>query len=209
MLKYLAVLSFCWIFLLGSRLEAQQFDVAVGGGSLYAQGGTYNGGALPTESGGPFLGFSTNYLFKRNLGVQGEVNWRVTQGLYANQIPYRPVFWAFNAMYYHEFNNRISLEVLGGGGGQNVRFYSGTFNCDINGNCTNYVSSNHLMVDGGAGIRLYFFHNFFVRPEARLYFVPNNNNGGTATTHPGFSSTYPVRYGAFLGYTFGSRNKNK
>lgn len=203
MQKYLAVASLCWIFLLGAHLQAQQVDIAIGGGSLYATGGTYNGGALPSERGGTILGVSADYLFKGKWGVQGELNWRFNQGLYANQIPYRPLFWDFNGMYFRRFNDHLGFEALAGVGAQSVRFYSGTYNCDVNGNCTNYISSNDFMVDAGAGVRLYLFHNLFIRPEARLYIVPNNNNGGTASNHPGFSSQFPLRYGAFLGYTFG------
>lgn len=204
MQKYLAVVSLCSIFLMGAQLHAQQVDIALGGGSLLSSGSTYNGGALPSLGSGTLLGVSADFLFKRNWGVQGEVNWRPTQTLYANQIPYRPVFWDVNGIYSRRLNDRLGFEVLVGAGGQSVRFYSGTYNCDVNGNCTNYVSSNNFMADAGAGVRLYVFHNFFVRPEARLYIVPNNNNGGTAaSTHPGFSSQFPVRYGAFLGYTFG------
>lgn len=208
MQRYLAVVSVCWICLVGA-LHAQQVDVAFGGGSLFSSGGTYNGGALPSLSGGTLLGASGDYLFlKHKFGVQGEANWRFDQGLYANQIPYRPLFWDFNAIYVRPFGSRLAAEFLGGGGAESVRFYSGTYNCDVSGNCTNYVSNNHFMADAGAGLRLYVFHRLFIRPEVRLYIVPNNNNGGTATTtHPGFSSQYPIRYGAFLGYTFGGNRQ--
>ena len=188
---------------MGVHARAQQVDVTVGGGSLFSSGGTYNGGALPGEGGGTFLGFSADYLFKRHLGVQAELNWRADQGLYGNQVPYRPAFWDVNAIYVRRFSRLLALEAVGGGGEEIVRFYSGTFNCDVSGNCTNYVSNHHYMADVGAGLRVYLFRNFFFRPEMRLYIVPGNNNSGTATTYPGFSSNYPIRYGASIGYTFG------
>ncbi len=49
----------------------------------------------------------------------------------------------------------------------------------------------------GAGIKMYpFAHNFFVRPEAHLYLVHDNQE---------FSSARAVRYGLSVGYTFGGR----
>lgn len=203
MRKYLGVISICCVCLMGAQVRAQKADIAVGGGSLFSSGGTYNGGLLPSESGGTFLGVSGDYLFKGHLGVQGEVFWRVSQGLYGGAIPYRPVFWDFNAIYSRRFNRAIGFEALGGVGAETVRFYSGAYNCDAYGNCTNYISNNHFMADGGAGLRLYMFHNFFVRPEVRVYIIPNNKNPGSSSSYPGFSSNYPVRYGASLGYTFG------
>lgn len=205
MQKYLAVVSVCWIFLLGAHLRAQQADFAFGGGSLYSAPANTNGNALPSMSGGTYLGFSGDLLFKGNLGIQGEVNWRATQGLYAGQIPYRPVLWDFNAIYSRRLSPRVGAEALGGIGGEAVRFYSGQANCDFYGNCTNYVSSHHFLVDVGGGVRLYVYHNFFVRPEARLYYILNNNGTGSINTYPGFSSNVALRYGAFIGYTFGGK----
>jgi hypothetical protein len=49
------------------------------------------------------------------------------------------------------------------------------------------------MGDFGAGLKLYPTHNFFIRPEAKLYLVTNNQL---------FSSSYATRVGASIGYTF-------
>ncbi len=45
----------------------------------------------------------------------------------------------------------------------------------------------------GGGIKLYAMHNFFIRPEARFYFINNNTD---------FSSNHALRYGLSIGYTF-------
>jgi len=50
------------------------------------------------------------------------------------------------------------------------------------------------MGDFGGGIRAYFWHGAFIRPEVRVYLINNNAE---------FSSNYAVRYGASLGYSFG------
>jgi hypothetical protein len=193
--KQLAVVISCWICLMVAPVHAQQVDVAVAGGSLASSGNSISTGSfLPTEGGGTYIGFNADVLIKHHLGVEGEVNWRASQGLYAGQFPYRPVFWDFNAIYARRFSKLVGAEVLAGVGGETVRLYEGALNCDIYGNCTSYVSSNHFMGDVGGGIRFYVFHNFFVRPEGRLYLIHNNQE---------FSSSHPVRFGASIGYTFG------
>ena len=95
--------------------------------------------------------------------------------------------------------NMFGAEALAGIGGESIRFYTGSYyNCDIYGNCTNYVSSNHFMGDFGGGLRFYPYGNFFVRPEVRLYLINNNEE---------FSSSHVVRYGVSIGYAFGGGSK--
>jgi len=178
---------------------AQQIDVAIAGSSIASSSGNFVGNPatyVPSEKGGTYIGFNGDVLFHGNLGVQAEVNWRASQGNYAGLgLGYRPVFYDFNAIYAKRFSPRVGAEVLGGIGGQSLRLYTGQSNCDYYGNCTNYVSSNHFLVDFGGGVRFYVWHNMFVRPEMRLYIVHGNQQY--------FSSDYQVRYGASLGYTFG------
>jgi hypothetical protein len=195
MKKQLGVASIVCLFLMIAPVNAQQVDVAFAGGTLMSPGMSFNSlGLVASEHGGTYVGFSGDALIKGHLGVQGEVNWRASQGVYAGTFPYRPLFWDFNAIYARRFSPHVGAEVLGGIGGTSIRFYQGAYNCDFYGNCTNYQSSNHFMADVGAGIRLYVYHNFFVRPEARLYMIHNNVE---------FSSGFPVRVGASVGYTFG------
>jgi len=200
MRKLMAVAVAWWICSLAILARAQQVDVAFAGGSLASSGNGFSGGSfLPAEGGGAFIGFNGDVLFKPLLsgmvGVQAEVNWRASQGSYGGQLPFRPVFYDFNAMYARRFSKYFGAEALAGIGAESIRFYSNSYtNCDIYGNCTNYVSSNHFLGDFGGGIRIYPYGNFFVRPEMRLYLINNNQE---------FSSSHPVRYGVSIGYTFG------
>ncbi len=200
MRKLVIVAVIGWICVLAAPGCAQQIDVAFAGGSLASFGNSFSGGTfLPAEGGGAFVGFNGDVLFKPffkgNLGVQAEVNWKGSQGLYGGQIPYRPLFYDFNAMYARRFNRYFGAEVLAGIGGESIRFYSNSYyNCDFYGNCTNYISSNHFMGDFGGGVRFYPYGNFFVRPEMRLYLINNNAE---------FSSSHLVRYGVSVGYAFG------
>jgi hypothetical protein len=50
------------------------------------------------------------------------------------------------------------------------------------------------MGDFGAGLKFYPKGGFFIRPEAKVYLVTNNQL---------FSSSYATRFGASIGYTFG------
>jgi hypothetical protein len=189
---------------LATQGYAQQVDLAFGAGSLFSSGNRVSNGILsPAEGGGAYVGFNGDVLFKSlwngNVGVQAEVNWKASQGMYAGQVPDRPVFYDFNAIYARRFTERIGVEALGGIGASSVRFYQTNFNAYNNCGyyyygCSNYTSSTHFMGDVGGGIRFYPYKSFFVRPEVRLYLINNNAE---------FSSGHPLRYGASVGYTFG------
>jgi len=180
----------------GSSACAQQIDLAFGVSGLSAPSGTSSSGFFfPTMGGGAYPGFSGDFLLKKRLGFEGEVFWRASQNLYGGYQPFRPIFYDFNAIWAPRLTKSITAEVLAGIGGENLRFYTASANCDyFTGNCTNYVSSNHFMGDIGGGIRYYVWHNAFVRPEVRLYLINNNAE---------FSSGHAVRYGVSIGYSFG------
>jgi hypothetical protein len=144
-------------------------------------------------TGGAYPGFSGDVLFYHNLGVGAEVFWRASQAdNYAQQgFSYRPLFYDINAVYSPRIVSHVRAELVGGIGSLSTRFYTGT-NCGAY-SCTNYQSSNHFDVDLGGGLKFYPAHNFFIRPEARVYFINNNTD---------FSSNHAMRYGLSIGYTF-------
>jgi hypothetical protein len=180
--------------LLVASAAAQQVDVAFGVSTLSAPSGTTSGALyFPSQGGGAYPGFSADFLLHRHFGIEGEMFWKASQGLYGGVQPYRPIFYAFNAIWAPPITKNISAEVLGGIGGEDIRFY-GILNCNQFVGCTTYSSSNHFMGDVGGGIRAYFWHSAFIRPEVRVYFVNNNVE---------FSSSHSVRYGVSLGYSFG------
>ncbi len=175
---------------------AQQFDVAFGVGTITSSSGkTVNGLFFPSDTGGAYPGFSADFLLHHRFGVEGELSWRATQNLYGGFQPYRPIFYAFHALWAPKLSKNLTAELLAGIGGEDVRFYGYT-NCNNFFGCTTYASSNHFMGSFGGGIRAYVWHNVFVRPEVRLYLINNNAE---------FSSNTVVRYGGSLGYSFGGR----
>ena len=196
-LKKLALVLALFVFCLFELpLHAQQFDAAFGLGTISSGAPTTSNGLLyPSEKGGLYPSISADFLVTHRAGIEGEFAWRASQGLYGGLEPYRPIFWAINAIWAPRLAKGITAELLGGIGGEDLRFY-GTLNYNPLSGYTNYTSSNHLMGDVGGGIRAYFWHNAFIRPEARLYLIHNNVE---------FSSGYVARYGASIGYSFGGR----
>lgn len=191
------IVGLSWTLILALPGSAQQIDASFAGSSISSSSADFVGSPavfVPSERGGAFVGFNGDVLFHGNLGVQAEINWKASQGNYVGLAGYRPLFYSFNAIYAKRFSKQVGAEVLGGIGAESIRFYTGQSSCDFYGNCTNYSSSNHFLVNLGGGVRLYAWHNLFVRPEMRFYIVPNNQE---------FSSNYIVRYGASVGYTFG------
>lgn len=194
------VLGICVLFLITATAYSQQVDIAIGAGTVSAPSSNISNVFTQfkqTLSGGNFLTIGGDALIHKSMGVQGEVSWRTSRTNYGGVLPYRPLFWDFNAIYAPRFNKFLGAEVMAGIGAMSARFYTGQTNCSYFGGCTNYVSSNHFMGDFGGGIRLYPVGNFFIRPEARLYLINNNQE---------FSSGHAVRYGISIGYSFGGRS---
>ncbi len=181
-------------FLIGGTLHAQQFDVAFGVGTLTApSASSATGSHAPVSlTGGAYPAFSADLLLKKQFGVSGELAWRGSQNLYGGFQPYRPLFYDFNGIYAPKLGKHAAAEVMAGVGWESLRFYQGFTSCGAI-SCTDFVSSNHFMGHVGGGLRYYFYGHFFVRPEAHLYMIRNNDE---------FSSGRAARFGVSLGYTF-------
>jgi hypothetical protein len=181
-------------FLVDGALHAQQFDVGFGVGTLTApSASSATGNHAPVSlTGGAYPVFSADLLLKKQFGVSGELAWRGSQNLYGGFQPYRPLFYDFNGIYAPKLGKRAAAEVMAGIGWESLRFYQGFTSCGAI-SCTDFVSSNHFMGHIGGGLRYYFYGHFFVRPEAHLYIIHNNDE---------FSSGRAARFGVSLGYTF-------
>jgi hypothetical protein len=193
------IVSFALVLTLGfaTSLHAQQFDAAFGFGTAKAPVGS-NG--FPSESGGLYVNFSGNVILKHHIGFGGEVASRVSRAQYGvssgsaflGSIPYRPIFYDFNAVYgLTSMKKKIGADLMAGVGAQNLRFYVGG-NCNFFG-CTNYQSSNAFAWHFGADVRYYVWGHAFIRPEAHYYVVHNNSY---------FNNMNVSRYGISIGYSF-------
>ncbi len=191
----LLVLLFGFFAFAGS-LYAQQLDAAFGFNTLKAPSNqtiTSTNFYPQSIGGGFFPSVSADYLWKNHLGVQGEVAWRGKDNLYGGYEPFRPIMYDFNAMYAPYLGKKVEIEALAGFGAQSTRFY-GYETCSTF-SCTDYSSSNHLLLHVGGGVRFYVWNRFFVRPEAHWYYTHNNFE---------FNSSHSERYGVSLGYSFGT-----
>lgn len=195
-MKKLTLIATFFVLCLFQTAVGQQIDVAFGVGTLTSSGKSSSGGFLfPTMGGGAYPAFSGDFLIFHRVGIEGDVAWRASQMLYGGQQPARPILYTFNAIWVPKINKHITAELLGGIGGEDLRFY-GVLNFNPFAGYTNYTSSNHFVGDFGGGIRAYFWRNAFIRPEARLYLINNNVE---------FSADHATRFGVSLGYSFGGR----
>jgi len=184
----------CTAFVAGSTFaRAQKVDIAFGVSTIEAPSANSTG---PSLTGGTYPGFSGDVLFWHNVGVGAEVYWRASQSQYPGLIPtpYRPVFLDVNGVYAPKLASHVYLELVAGIGAVDTRIYCSQ--CG-NGYNTNYDSDKHFMGDFGAGLKIYPKGGFFIRPEAKVYLVANNQF---------FSSSYATRVGASIGYTFGGHH---
>lgn len=181
-------------FLVPGTVQAQSLDVAVGVGTMTApSASSATGDHNPISlTGGAYPAFSANLLLIHQLGISGELAWKASQGNYFGVQPYRPLFYDVNGLYSPNLGKHAAAELMAGVGWESVRFYQPFTVCGAI-TCTDFVSSNHFMGHFGAGIRYYFHGHFFVRPEAHLYLIRNNEE---------FSSPRATRFGISLGYTF-------
>ena len=194
MRKLSLIAAFILPFFFSGALQGQQFDVAFGVGTLTAPSASSASGdhAPVSLTGGAYPVFSADLLLKRQFGVSGELAWRASQNLYGGFQPYRPLFYDFNGIYAPKLGKHAAAELMAGVGWESLRFYQGFTSCGAI-TCTDFVSSNHFMGHIGGGLRYYFYGHFFVRPEAHLYLIRNNDE---------FSSPRATRFGVSLGYSF-------
>jgi len=174
--------------------QAQKIDIAFGVSTVTAPSASSadSSHAPVSLTGGTYPGFSGDVLFFHNFGIGSEIYWKANQGNYGGDstLPFRPIFFDFNAVYVPKLASHTYLELSGGIGAIDTRIYCQ--GCG-NGYNTNYSSDKHFMGDFGAGLKFYPKGNFFIRPEARLYLINNNLN---------FSSPRVTRFGLSIGYTF-------
>src|SRR5580658_135498 len=208
LLRKLAFLATVFTFLilpnliLPSLASAQQGDAMFGFGTMLAPGANecgYNASSGNTncpEKGGLYPNLGADVIFHKRFGIGFDATWRGGQGNFDGLgEPYRPILFDFNGVYQPRLGKKTGLDLMGGVGWQTTRFYGyqPTSSCVYFGAC--YNSSNHFLVDVGAGLRYYVWGHVFVRPEVRYFHVLNNSDV--------YTSGDILRVGASIGYTIG------
>jgi hypothetical protein len=179
--------------------QAQKIDIAFGVSTTIAPSASFVDGVetAPSLSGGAFPGVSGDVLFWHNVGVGAEVFWKASQNsnyLGIEGVNYRPVMYNFDAVYSPKLAPHVNLELVAGIGALDTHIYECNFGVGSSCGGTSPVgSSNHFDADFGGGLKLYVRGGFFVRPEARFYWVNNNTD---------YSGNHFGRVGASIGYTF-------
>jgi hypothetical protein len=190
-------------FGLTNLASAQQGDAMFGFGTLLSSGSCSLNTGLCPEKGGLYPNIGLDVIFRHRIGFAYDVTWRGSQAAYGGEggTPYRPIIQDFNAVYQPRINKKLGLDIMAGIGFQDTRLYSSQYSCTYF-SCTNYSSNFNFLVDVGAGLRYYFWHHAFIRPEVRYYNV-HNNVGNIGADSFGYTSSSIVRVGGSIGYTIG------
>lgn len=200
MRKFVFVAAAFVFFSLTTLASAQQGDAMLGFGTVLSPGAPACGTSATftcPEKGGLYINLGADVIFHRRMGFGFDAAWKAGQGAYGGTggQPFRPLLFDFNGVYQPKITKKVGADLMGGIGWQSTRFYgyTPTTSCVYFGAC--YQSSNHFLVDVGAGLRYYVWGHVFVRPEVRYYRVFNNTVD--------FSSDNIFRVGASIGYTIG------
>lgn len=186
-------------FAFGNLASAQQADAMLGFGTMLspnaAQCGAQTANFTCPERGGLYTNLSADVIFHKRVGIGFDASWRSIGDYAGLGQAYRPIQFDFNGVYQPRLNKKVGADLFGGIGWQTTRFYSfqPTYSCYAYGAC--YNSSNHFLVDFGAGVRYYVWGDLFLRPEAHFYHIMNNGDF--------FSSGNVIRVGVSIGYTIG------
>jgi len=203
-LRKLTLLAYVFAFLFFAHFAAaQQVDIMGGGGTLM-QPYTSNSSQSFTqlaETGGVYLNVGADYVDNdRRFGLNLESSWRYHRASYYGYESYRPILTDINVLFQPKLNKKFGLDFMAGIGADSTRFYlPTTVTCGHFSGCVLYTSTDHFMEHFAGGLRYYFWHSVFVRPEANIYHIHGNTNNMTG----GFNSDFVTRVGASIGYTFG------
>jgi hypothetical protein len=161
---------------------------------------------------GFMLGFGGNLMLWKHLGLGFNATIQPSQASYATlataaqnsgvavALKDRVSFYNVDGIYQPYSTKKASLQLIGGIGAANVKFYqavssSGSLLGNINQ--SQYAqSANHFQVHAGVGMQVYVSGNFFIRPQFNIYYVPNFIQ---------FGSNVVTEEMVWVGYSFGNR----
>ena len=159
------------------------------------------------------LGIGGNFMLWKHFGVGMEANIQPVKKDYAllqAAIPTvgqaqitlqsRVTFYDFNGIYQPITTKRAALQLIGGIGGANLKFYQAATGANAiigSFNQSQYAgSSNHFQMHAGVGVQVYVTDKVFVRPQFDIRYVPNFTQ---------FGRNVVTQASVWLGYTFGDR----
>jgi hypothetical protein len=167
-------------------------------------------GNTPSLS-GFFLGFGGNLMLWKHIGIGLDValqpakqNYLTFQQQsstqYGDVLQSRVTFYDFDAIYSPYSSKKVAVQLKGGIGGANVKFYENlSSSSTVLGNSTQnqYAgSANHFAVNGSLGVQIYLSDHFFIRPEGGVHYVNNFSQFGSGVVPFGM---------VWVGYSIGDR----
>ncbi len=166
-----------------------------------------------TGLGGMFMGFGANMMLWKHFGLGVEADFQPGKSTYftipANSITGYPAltfksretFADVNGIYQPVNTKRATLQLIGGIGGANTKFYESyvASGSPLGGtNTSQYASSaNHFQIHAGVGVQIYLTDHVYLRPQFDFHYVPNLTEQ--------FSSSGVVQGMVWIGYTLGDR----
>jgi hypothetical protein len=160
---------------------------------------------------GFMLSFGGNLMLWKRFGVGAEVSVEPSKqnyvalpvagtGLSSDEIQSRTTFYDFNGIFVPVRSKKASLQLSGGVGGMNLKFYenqsASTALLGSQSYNQYFGSSNHFQVHGGAGVQIYLTDHFFIRPQFDVHYVHNLTQFGRST---------PIEAKVWVGYSFGGQ----
>jgi len=161
---------------------------------------------------GAMIGVGGSLMLWKHFGVGLNANIQAAQSNYATlataaqnsgvaeALKTRVTFYQFDGIYQPYATKKASLQLIGGVGGANTKFYvaqSSTGSLLGNVNQSQYAqSANHIQVHAGVGVQFYVSGNIFIRPEFDIHYVPNFIQ---------FGSNIVTSETVWIGYSFGNR----
>jgi len=160
----------------------------------------------PTLSlGGMFMGVGANLMLWKHFGVGADVTLQPGKPSYAQLPAYyvnlksRETFYEFNGIYQPVNTKKATLQLIGGIGGANTKYYTSSSAAGQITSTTTYPfgSANHFQIHAGAGVQIYLTDHVYVRPQFDFHYVPNFTQQ--------YGSTTVIQGMVWLGYTIGDR----
>jgi hypothetical protein len=151
--------------------------------------------------GGVFGVLGADFMIKPHFGINGEYSFRFGQADYlpAASLKVRPAFYDFNAVFQpYTGEKRIVPVIEGGIGGAKLSLYFNQQGC-VTQICQSssqvVATSNHFLVHGAVGVKIYVSNGVFIKPQFDARWVHNLDQQ--------YGRNFVPEYTVAIGYTFG------
>jgi hypothetical protein len=223
--RTLPLFALLLLFCLAPARAQSAFDVAVGFGSQFNSSlGQIDintlGPCTSTSSGtcsktpdlsGFFMGINGNLMLWKHFGLGAGATFQPAKkdyiifqqggaGQFGDILQERTTFYDFNAIFEPISTTAASVQLIGGIGGANVKFYEKvSSNSSVLGNSQYtqfFGSSNHFALHGAVAVPFYVRGNIFIKPQLDIRYITNFDQ---------FKRNMVPGFMVWVGYSFGDR----